>query len=430
MVDIDLPFERNDIRPLRILFLDLNAYFASVEQQERPELRGKPIVVAPVDADSTVAIAASYEAKAFGIKTGTRISDAKRLCPELILVDGRHNLYAHYHKRVIAAVESVLPVDRVCSIDEMQVRLLRSESDPETARDFAVRIKRAIREQVGECMRCSVGIAPNAFLAKLGTEMEKPDGLVVIRAEDLPDKLFSLRLTDFTGINRRMQARLNASGIFTAEQLCRATKQELLSAFGSITGERWYYLLRGYEMRSKETDRKSLGHSHVLSPELRTDEGCKEVILRLFQKASARLRANDLWAGAMDVYVSGKKRWHAHVKLPPTQDTVTLNEHFLAVWSGRDFAGPIQVGVTFTGLHAAAEVTPSLFDPTLSRAKLNRAVDSVNKRFGKNKIYLAGMEHAKEAADEKIAFNKTELFSEGAGDNEWIDTFTGKPVKD
>src|SRR5688572_397269 len=190
MVDDALPFEKHADRRLRYLFLDLNAYFASVEQQENPELRGKPIIVAPVDSDNTVAIAASYEAKAYGVKTLTTVGDAKRLCPHIIIVDGNHRMYAAYHKKVIAAVETVLPVDKVCSIDEMRIRLLGTESPPEVARGFALKIKKAISEHAGDWLKCSIGIAPNPFLAKIGTEMQKPDGLVIIEAKDLPDKLF------------------------------------------------------------------------------------------------------------------------------------------------------------------------------------------------------------------------------------------------
>jgi DNA polymerase-4 len=128
----------------------------------------------------------------------------------------------------------------------------------------------------------------------------------------------------------------------------------------------------------------------------------------------------------MHVSVVGFKRsWHARIKLPPTQDTITVNEAFLQAWQGRDFVQPKQVGVTFTRLVEHDHVTPSLFDPTMQRSLLNKAVDSVNQRFGKHKVYLAGLEHAKETADERIAFGKTELFSEGKGDNEWVDTFRG-----
>ncbi len=426
MVDNHLPFEDRE-RRLRYLFLDLNSYFASCEQQERPELRGRPVAVCPVMADSSFVIAASYEAKAFGVKCGTMIGDAKVMCPGIALVDGRHSLYSAYHRRVKEACEMVLPIDEVCSIDEMRFRLLGEEREPEAAREIALHMKRTIAREVGECMTSSIGIAPNPFLAKLGTELQKPNGLVIIEAKDLPHRLYELKLRDFTGINKRMEIRLNAAGIFTAEDLCTAPREKIREAFGSVVGERWYYLLRGFELPSEKTRQKSLGHSHVLPPELRTDQGCKEVMLRLLAKASARLRAEGFWAGDMSVSIRGKQQgWHAYTKLPPTQDSVTMTEHFLRMWEGRDFVGPMAVGVTFTDLHPAEEVTPSLFDETVSRSDFSHAMDRLNQKFGKNTIYLAAMDKVRGTASEKIAFGKTELFSEGKGDNEWVDTFRGE----
>jgi DNA polymerase IV len=415
MVDVSLPEKP---RPVQILFLDLNSYFASVEQQENPELRGKPVIVAPVDTDSTCAIAASYEAKRYGIKTGTNVGEAKRLCPDLRIVPATHGLYTKYHQRILEAVDSVLPVEKVCSIDEMYFRLIGKERDQAAARELALRMKKTIREQVGECMTCSIGIAPNAFLAKLGTEMQKPDGLVVLQTDDLPERIAHLQLTDFAGINRRMKARLQAAGIFTITDLYAATPQELRIAFGSIVGERWWYLLRGYELQEEESARKSLSHSHVLPPELRTDDGCREVLLRLLQKASARLRANELCASAMSVHVRARRSWKAHTRLDPTNDTMTFNDALLRLWQDRDFSQPIGVGVGFYDLTEERHVTPSLFDFSVQRDELSRAVDSVNRKFGKNSVYLAGMQRAKDTASEKIAFHKTELFSEGKGDNE------------
>ena len=216
-----------------------------------------------------------------------------------------------------------------------------------------------------------------------------------------------------------MAARLNAAGIFSAKDLCQASRHELHAAFGSITGQKWWYLLRGYDMGAETHPQKTLGHSHVLSPERRTDQGCREVIMRLLQKASARLRAGDLWTGAMSIHVAGFKRsWERRLRLPPTQDTLTLNEHFFEVWPSRDFELPRSVGVTFYDLRKRDEVTPSLFHETVARSALNHAVDSVNQKFGKNSVYLAGLERVKDSASEKVAFGKTWLFSEGKGDND------------
>jgi DNA polymerase-4 len=430
MVDTVLPLEKKD-RGLRYLFLDLNSYFASVEQQESPELRGKPVAVVPVEADTSFVIAASYEAKAFGVKTGTKIGDAKQMCPGLICVKGRHPLYSHYHKLVIEKVEDVLPIEDVCSIDEMRFRLLGDERTPGNARELALRIKKVLREKVGECLTCSIGIAPNKYLAKVGTELQKPDGLVVIQSDDLPHRLHVLKLTDFPGINKRMCARLNGAGIFTTEQLCAASKHELLAAFGSVVGERWWYMLRGFDISWNNKEGKTLGHSHVLPPDLRTDEGCREVLVRLLHKAASRLRSHELWACGMIVYVTAFGRsWQARTKLPPTQDSVTLNEYFMELWKEHDFVKPRGVGVTFYDLRPGEQFTPSLFDETVERSKMSHAIDDLNSRFGKNKVFVGSMEKAKHTAEERIAFNKTWLFSEGKGDNEWVDTFRGMPRKE
>lgn len=416
----------HDDRSLRTMFLDLNAYFASVEQQERPELRGKPIAVVPVEAETTFIIAASYEAKKFGVKTGMRVDKSRELCPEIQTVQARHNGYVHYHNRVLEVVESVLPVEKVCSIDEMQFRLIGKEKEPEEARKIAIRMKQALCVQVGECIRCSIGVAPNPFLAKLATDLQKPDGYVVIQGHELPDRLRGLDVTEFTGINYRMKARLQAAGIFTSDDMIDCTPEQLKSAFGSIMGERWYYLLRGYDIRQKVNEQKSLGHSHILPPAYRTDAGAKEVMLRIAHKAAARLRANNIWAGAMNVYVgSFRKQWKAHTRLPPTQDPFTVTQHLLRLWEKRSFEAPHQVGIVFTDLEPIENVTPSLFDPTLARSELGAAVDRINQKFGKNTVYLAGMIHAKDTADERIAFGKTALFREGKGDHDWVDTFRG-----
>lgn len=431
MVDVHLPSIELDKRPLRWLFLDLNAYFASVEQQNDPSLRGKPIAVAPFDSDSTCAIAASYEAKRYGIKTGTNIGDARRMCPDLLVINATPPMYVAYHRRIIEVAESVLHVDKVCSIDEMRCRLLGEEKEPEQATKIAYRMKDAIREGVGECMTCSIGLAPNSFLAKLATDMQKPDGLVMLQAHEIEAKTRELKLTDFCGINRRMQARLNARGVFTVPDLYALDRQGLRAAFGSIVGERWWYLLRGYELELAEESQKTLGHSHVLSPDKRTDSGCREVLLRLMQKASARLRANGLVARGLGVYVSAfEKSWHAHSTIDATNDTIKLNAEMLRLWEGRDYSKPRNVGLVFNHLQKASEITPSLFDQEVDRTKVNEAVDEMNQRFGKNSVYLAAVHNAKDTASEKIAFNKTWLFSEGKGDNEWPDTFRGHPPKE
>src|SRR6201994_513746 len=175
---------------LRWLYVDFNSYFASVEQQLRPELRGKPIAVVPVETDATCAIAASYEAKAFGIKTGTPIWEAKKICPGIICVLAQHERYVDYHHRILEEVDKHIPVTAVCSIDEVACRLMDNEIAPERSMEIACSIKHGLAANVGEYVKCSIGIAPNRYLAKVATDLQKPDGLTFITGQDLPEKLF------------------------------------------------------------------------------------------------------------------------------------------------------------------------------------------------------------------------------------------------
>ncbi|MEZ5162354.1 MAG: hypothetical protein R2688_01125 [Fimbriimonadaceae bacterium] len=408
-------------RPLRWIFLDLNSYFAAAEQANDPTLRGKPVAVGAVSSMTGTIIAASYEAKAFGVKTGTKVGDALKMCPDIILKKATPGLYVHYHEQILEAVENVLPVHKVCSIDEMKFRLLGEEMERENAIKLAHQLKQAIYDHVAPNLTCSVGIAPSSFLAKVGTEFEKPNGLVVIEAKDLPNKLFGKDLTFFPGINVRTKARLQAAGCFDSTDLVKMPRQDVGRAFGSVIGERWWYLLQGYDLEFDHNTGKSLGHSNVLAPEFRNDEGCRAILLRLIHKACARLRASGFWALRVDFFVSGQgESWSAGFPLDPTQDTHAIMEKFFEAWPTRTFTKPIKVGVNFPHLKKTGTVTPSLFEVPRDTAHIGPAVDTINQKYGKNTIYLASIHRSKDEATEKIAFNKTWLFKEGKDDHVWM----------
>ena len=160
---------------LNWLYLDLNSYFASVEQQINKRLRHKPVVVVPCFTDATCAIAASYEAKAYGIKTGTMIYEARRLCPKLICVKANHKNYVDYHHKILTEIEKYIPIEIVASIDEVACRLIGKQCQENEARQLAKNIKDGLQKKIGKYIRCSIGIAPNRFLAKTASNLEKPD---------------------------------------------------------------------------------------------------------------------------------------------------------------------------------------------------------------------------------------------------------------
>ncbi|GGE01679.1 DNA polymerase IV [Polymorphobacter glacialis] len=388
--------------PLRWLYLDLNSYFASVEQQLDPSIRGRPVVVAPVHTDSTSAIAASYEAKAFGIRTGTKIYEAKALCRDLVIVPGQHEEYVRFHHRIIEEVGRHVPVTAVCSIDEVACRLMDNENGIAEVTALAARIKAGIRANVGECLTSSIGVAPNRLLAKMAADMKKPDGLTILPAESLKARLSALPLSDIPGVGRNMERRLNAVGIVDMARLLALDEREARLAWGSVWGERMHWLLQGADLAETPTERRSIGHSHVLGPEKRTPERARLVARRLLAKAATRLRRAQNRTKLLGLSVKAEDRgvgkWSASVRMPPVMDTVTLLVALEGLW--RRMLGEfgarrlLQVGVTLSELGDADAVQLHLFEASMDagsevrRLALSRAMDRVNERFGRDAVTM------------------------------------------
>lgn len=411
--------------PLRYLFVDMNAFFASVEQQDDKSLRGKPVAVIPTDAATTCCISASYEARSFGVRTGTPVWQARQLCPRIIFRTADHDRYLTAHHRVLDAVGSVLPVGRVMSIDELSCKLLGDERRPARAIELGRRVKAAILDRAGECMRCSVGAGPSEVLAKVAGDVRKPDGLVVFRDEDLAADLGRLKLTDFPGVGPRMERRLKLHGIISSTQLVAAPAKVLAAVWGSkLLGEKWHRLLRGEDVPDGPTHRRTISHSHVLPPGLRTDAGAFGVLTRLTHKAAARMRKVGYWAGGVSVGVTwkgeaggvpdpagwGKAGWGLGCRLAHCQDTPNLLRAVGHLWDKRPKdkgpAVPFKVGMALVDLRPAASATPSLFEDDRAAADLSHAMDEVNTEFGASVVYFGTMWGLRDAAPNRIAFNR------------------------
>lgn len=434
---------------LNWLFVDLNSYFASVEQQDRPDLRGRPVGVVPMMADTTCCIAASYEAKAFGVKTGTIVADARRLCPEIVFVEARHELYVDYHHRIVEAVESCLPVTAVCSIDEMACRLMGRERPLLAAMELGRKVKATICAQVGEIMRSSVGLATNRYLAKVASDMEKPDGLVALPPDLLPEALLRLTLRDLPGVGAKTEQRLNERGIRTMAELLALNCEQAGQLWGSVWGERLWHWLQGEDFDMSETEHlKSISHQHVLAPEMRTPEKAWAVAHKLLHKAAMRLRTNNLWAssiglavgfavprgpGAVDgaqhrsvpapaVPISSfgapKRGWHGELRITECQDNQTLIAALRHLWESQpkrpEYEHPHFISVQLGGLVPNHLHTLSLFDALdgeQSRSRLAAVMDELNQKYGMSTLAPATMLSAYKAAPTRIAFHSIpELF--------------------
>ena len=414
---------------LNWLFVDLNSYFASCEQEARPELRGRPVGVVPMMADTTCCIAASYEAKAFGVRTGTIVADAKRLCPDIVLVEARHELYTEFHHRVVEAVESCVPVTAVCSIDEMACRLIGRERPLLAAIDLGMRVKTTIRERVGEMLRSSVGLATNRYLAKIASDMEKPDGLVALPLDILPEALRQLTLRDLPGIGARTEKRLNEKGLHTMEQLLALDCEQAGEIWGSVWGQRLWHWLRGEDFEMTELEhQKSISHSHVLAPEMRTPEKAWAVAHKLLHKAAMRLRSQGLWASNIGLAIGfavprsentpvsrfgvPARGWRSEIKLHECQDNQTLIAALRRLWdsqpSGAQYQHPYFIGVQLNNLVPDRLHTLALFDgleEEQSRTRLLATMDQINDKYGMSTLAPAAMLTAYKAAPTRIAFH-------------------------
>lgn len=382
------------------LFLDLNSYFANVEQQRDPGLRGRPVAVVPAMTEHTCAIAASYEAKACGVKTGTMIRDARLKCPSIVCVPARHDVYIKYHHRVVGEVGRHVPVTVVASIDEMACRLTGRLREQGEAIALARRIKAGLARHVGVSLTCSIGLSTNRYLAKVATDLQKPDGLIALHPVSLPDRLRGLELRDFPGIGGRIERRLHRAGVRDFHALWACAPKQLRAIWGSVAGERFWYSLRGHEIPEEATNRSTVGHSHVLAPGQRPPHLAEAVGRRLLLKAASRLRGIGHCASALCVslrLVNGE-RYECDQRFPALADSLTLQELFTRAWTGLlrriGFTSVLKIGVTLHRLTpATGNVQLDLFsrlpgDAPFSpehqrkRDRLSKAIDEITERHG------------------------------------------------
>ncbi len=434
-------------QPDRFAFLhiDLNSFFASVEQQIHPEYRGKPLAVVPTMADTTCCIAASYEAKALGIKTGTQVGEAKKICPGIILIAGNHADYAKYSHEISKAVELACPVSHTPSIDEMVCQLMGREQEPPRARKIALEIKQSIYKNVGEALRCSIGMAPNRYLAKIASDMQKPDGLIGLLPSQLPRAIAHLELRDLPGVGARTEARLNGKGITTMQQLLELDRAGMRRLFDSVWGDRMYHWLRGERTEDGDGNnlaqadvQKSLGHSHVLAPEHRSPEGSWAIAHKLLHKAAMRLRMEKFYTGSLAVtirYQLTREQAEARAELGGREAKV--KRHYSGIknsgWGmearfrdcqdtphpARNPAQPLgpappgpRVQPPLLRRHHPPQPHPRGRAPSRAlcrpsnRAQLSSTMDKLNLKYGHTTLHFAGMLPARDSAPTRIAFTQ------------------------
>lgn len=401
----------------RVLFLDMNAFFASCEQYRQPHLRGRPVVVTPTNHDAGCVIAASYEAKQLGVTTGCRVGEARQKIPGLQVIDATPKYYVSIHNTIADYLLACIgPEIRRLSIDEFAVPLDKTEQWTPNAHKLALKIKRFMSELFEDVIHCSIGIGPNMFLAKLATDIQKPDGLVIIQTHTLEKAFQGLKLRDLPGINWGMEQRLHLIGVRDSLGFYRMAEPALRRSFGTM-GTAWWHALRGYNIGATmpgsafgqgSRTTKSISHSHVLAPELRTKIKARTVLYKLWIKVAERLRHKQL--GAQHIVMSARghmDRWSYHITVQPTQNVFRVFQKIAEDYDKLpESFSPKQMHVVVYDLAPHSPNQPSLFGDTGTKvASAFDATQQLNDRYGRWTVKPASLLIAGDAAPNRIAFH-------------------------
>lgn len=402
----------NPERPL-VMHIDLNSCFATVEQQARPMLRGRPVVIVNRRTEHTSIVTASYEAKAFGIGVGMRVRDARRLAPDLVALESDPAKYRYVYHKLMEIMRRYSAHITMKSIDEGIIDFHRT-TEAMQSRDLVAighELKQALKNEIGIAMRCNVGIAPNRFLAKTAAGLHKPDGLDVIDHTNLRQILSNLKLTELTGIAGRNQARLNKVGIYTPLQFLDAdpvTLQKIV--FKSVNGAYWHQRLRGWEVDDLEHDVKTVGRQYVLET---FDLGRTQVLQRLHhlcESVGHRMRSQNRAARGILVFAKSRSTgyWHARRMCPlPFFSNQAIYAQAAMLFADAP-SDVIKIGVTCYELEVGTTNQLSLFGDQLAREQyVTDAIDTINKRFGERTIHAANTLGTGFYVKQKVPFGST-----------------------
>lgn len=412
--------------PPHIMHIDLNSCFATVEQQARPRLRGRPVAVLNRRTPNTSIVAASYEAKARGVKVGMKFYEAQRLCPEIVGIDSDPPKYRHVYRELLRIMSSYSPAVAMKSIDEGVIDFAQATEETRARGLEAVgrEIKQRLRSEVGCWMRCNVGIGTNRWWAKMAASLHKPDGLDVVKYDNIRAVLANLELQDLTGIAARNEHRLNAVGIFTPLDMLDASPEVLHAAFRSVAGEQWCQRLRGWEVDDRPDEVKTCGRQYVLERRGMTRQEVRVRLYNLVEAVGAKLRGQGKAARGVGIYARlagdaplaqsngrwGRKGnyWHQKQLLPlPFFSDRAIWQVAESLFRRLPPGDVREIGVHCYNLHNGLSDQLSLFGDELARdQQITWAIDEINQRYGARTIHAASTLDTS-AISVKIPFGST-----------------------
>jgi DNA polymerase IV len=358
----------------RIFCIDMNSYFASVEQQYNPKLRGRPIAVMGEGKGSFV-IAASKEAKIYGVKTGMRLFEALEACPQLVRVKGDGEKYVYTRDKIEEILNRYFYCIEGASIDEFYLDA-KGEEDWNRLRMIALQIKKDIKEEIGECITSSIGISTNKLMAKLASNMKKPDGLIVLTPEDIARVIPNTRVEAISGIGGRLQKRLNALGIYTFKSFTSFPKEVLLKEFGPHATRFFLNASQG-----------------IYEDTFKTEEPYLEILYNLVVKAVHRMKKKKMKTRQAFVYIRYKEMPHesSHVLFDYTDNAFEIYRHVQALF--HSIYNPEidikQVGIRLGKTLSSENLPVPLF--TEKKDLLNDAMYEINRKYGQFTIIPLGI---------------------------------------
>jgi DNA polymerase-4 len=406
---MDFPINYNN--PM-VMHIDLNSCFAIIEQQANPLIRNKPVAVAAYDTPKGIVLAASYEAKALGIKLGVNVREARLLCRDVIVLMPDPEKYFDAHRRFKEVLLNYTSDVKPKSIDEFVIdfRGSRAVQRGKSLKEIGYEIKEDIKRELGEYVTVNVGIGSNRFLAKLAAGLHKPDGLDVIDGSNLEETYSKITLLDFPGINVRYQARLNVAGIYTPTQFLHTPLLSLRKQiFHGINGYYWYMRLRGHEVDGVDFGRKSFGQQYALGDKTTDVEKLSRLLMKLCEKTGRRLRAGNYIAEGIYLWLSFENKTYWAKGKDTKADIYSTQEIYLhAQRMLNQVMIPARVtnmGVTVYKLRPNGLQQTSLFDGTRIDSKsLARAADAVNDKYGEFTLVPATMANMQDVILKRIAF--------------------------
>jgi DNA polymerase-4 len=391
-----------------ILHLDMNAYFASVEQQANPELRGKPIAVIGSNG-RTVITTASYEARKFGVKTGMAIWEAKRQCPQIILVVGDNRKYTHTSTQIFKMMLDYTPLVEVFSIDEAFLDVTHSLKIFGNPERIVHLLKAQIMESFG--LTCSVGIGPNKLLAKLASDMKKPDGLTIIRPDEVSQIINPLPIKDLCGIGSQMEKKLNLLGIKTIGDLGKFPVDILKRKFG-INGLHLHDMGLGIDhspvVPASDQDRvKSVGHSMTLKQDISRRQDILKYLLQLSEMVGRRARRYGVSGKTVHLYVRYADFYSSFGKQQtlgnPINQSGDIYKAAVGILDTVELQQPVRLlGIRLTNLRHQVAQLP-LFPQERRKSLMVTAMDAVNNRFGDFTVTFASLMDTEEKGSHVIS---------------------------